>query len=151
MTPKIDRALSALIGSAVAGGLVTATGFVAAMVAPAFAFGVPTLAEALSGILLAAVMAGVLAIYTTFVFGAGLFLIGLPAWAVLHRLGRRTRRIAVLAGGALTGATAGALALGLSGPNSNAAIFAALMIIPGGLAGWTLHRIAYGRAGQKLP
>lgn len=80
-------------------------------------------------------------------FGAGVVVVGLPAWAVMHGLGLRT---------GLHGAIAGAVAtllgvllfqmLALRGEAlfSGAALELMLVgVLPGALGGWTFQRIAY--------
>ena len=151
MNLSMDRALSALIGAALAGGLATATGILVAMAAPTLAYGPPSVGDVLTVVFMGAIMVAMLAIYTSFVFAVGLFLLGLPAWAVLHRLGWRGRRTAVVAGAVLAGAAAGGLALALNGPVGGSAGFAAWMVLPGAVAGWTLHRIAYGKTRRAAP
>ena len=151
MTISMNRAMSACLGAAVAGGLATATGGVAVMAAPALAFGPPSIGDVLIGAFMATVMIAILSIYTSFIFGVGLTLIGLPAWTVLHHLGWRGRGTAVVAGGLLAGTTAGGLALALNGGVGGSAAFAAMMVLPGAVSGWTLHRIAYAKPRRAAP
>ena len=86
-------------------------------------------------------------LYALVVFLVGLIVIGTPAWLVLLRLGRTTRRDAVIAGATLC-TVAGAviiLAMGEPAPAWEPWALAATLAIPGAAAGWTLHRVAYGR------
>lgn len=78
-----------------------------------------------------------------FGFVIGLLLIGLPVWAGLSALGRTSRGAAIAAGAllaALAGGLLGSMGMGLNGGLRSTAF----MFIPGAVAGWTLHRIAYG-------
>lgn len=70
------------------------------------------------------------------VFCIGLLFIGLPVWAGLDRLGWMSPGVAVVAGAALATLIGGAIG-GLW--------FALFLLLPGAVAGWTLHRIAYGK------
>lgn len=69
-------------------------------------------------------------------FFIGLLFIGLPAWAGLDKLGWMSPGVAVAAGAALA-----AFVAGLFGGLPSAAF----LLLPGAAAGWTLHRVAYGR------
>lgn len=86
-------------------------------------------------------------IYAFVVYMAGLIVIGTPAWLVLSRMGRNSRPNAVLAGAVLS-AIAGGIFILAAGEPATAwepwAVIASLAI-PGAAAGWTLHRVAYGR------
>lgn len=80
-------------------------------------------------------------------FLTGLVAIGAPAWLVLHGLGLRKRREAMIAGAVLSALTAGpGLYVVTGGESGFVAAMAAMLLflIPGAAAGWTLHRIAYG-------
>ncbi|HVL40640.1 MAG TPA: hypothetical protein VM348_00690 [Brevundimonas sp.] len=84
-------------------------------------------------------------IVAAFGFVVGLMLIGLPVWAGLSRLGQVSRGSS-MAAGALLASLAGGL-LGSMGAGMNGGLpSAAFMVLPGLAAGWTLHRVAYGRA-----
>lgn len=147
MKPGVTQVLAALIASAAAGGLATAAGTVLGVAAQSFAYGLPSLADIVLGGMMAVAMVLMLGFYTTIVFAIGLVVIGLPAWATLHRIGFRSRAAAILTGSLLTGTTAAALAFALDPSNSAAGWFGLLMVLPGAIASWTLHRIAYGKAG----
>ena len=86
-------------------------------------------------------------LYAFVVFIAGLVVIGTPVWLVLAKLGRTTRTDAVLAGAALCFLAAVALLLAAGEPGMawEPWALAASLAIPGAAAGWTLHRVAYGR------
>lgn len=76
-------------------------------------------------------------------FGIGLLLIGVPAWAGLNRLGWMSQGAAMVSGAvlaALVGGLPGLMGAGLGGGLQSAAF----MLLPGALAGWTLHHVAYG-------
>ncbi|WP_029417016.1 hypothetical protein [Brevundimonas bacteroides] len=86
-------------------------------------------------------------IYAFVVYMAGLIVIGTPAWLVLSRTGRRSRRDAVVAGAVLS-ALAGAIFILAAGEPATAWepwAFVASLALPGAAAGWTLHRVACGR------
>ncbi len=89
----------------------------------------------------------VAAIYAFCIFLAGLAVVGTPTWLVLARAGRRSRRHAVGAGVLLSVLTGAAVLLAAGEPATawEPWIFAASLSVPGAAAGWTLHRIAYGR------
>lgn len=76
-------------------------------------------------------------------FGFGLLLIGIPVWAALARLGWMSQGVSTAAGAILV-----ALASGLMASVGTGIEFglrsAVFMLIPGAVAGWTLHRVAYG-------
>lgn len=77
-------------------------------------------------------------------FLIGQIVLGMPAWLLLHRLGRRRRRDAMIAGAVLSTLAAWAnLSVWFYG-GPDVAWAAMLFLIPGAAAGWTLHRIAYG-------
>ena len=130
--------------AAAAGGVATAMGFVIAIAAPAFASDPPALVVIVTGLVMAVFLLGIIAVLAAFVFAIGLFIVGLPAWAVLYQLGFRARMHAALAGGVLTG-IAVAVVFPPSGLALDAAVFPILMSLPGAFAGWTFHRIAYGK------
>ena len=149
MKPGVTQVMAALIASAAAGGLATAAGTVLIMATRSFAYGPPSFTAIVTGGMMAVVMVLLLGFYTTIIFAIGLVVIGLPAWATLHRLGFRSRAAAILTGGVLTGTAATARAFALDPSNSGAGSFGLLMVLPGAVAGWTLHRVAYGKAGPK--
>lgn len=80
-------------------------------------------------------------------FGAGVVVVGLPAWAVMHLLGLRAALHGAIAGAAAT--VLGVLLfemLALRGEAlfSGAALELILIgVLPGALGGWTFQRIAY--------
>ncbi len=150
MRQRMHQALLGLLAAAAAGGLATAAAVVLAMLIPAFSNGVPSPADLVTGAMMAIVMVLILSIYTAIVFAVGLLVVGLPAWAALYRLGFRSRSAAALAGGVLAAVTASALVMAMGGPGSGVVSFGLLMLLPGVAAGWTLHRVAYGRTRPGL-
>ena len=81
------------------------------------------------------------------VFAVGLMIVGLPAWALLHALHWRSRRVATAAGAVLAATATGILTLaGNASSVGSAGLFALLLLLPGAAAGWALHRASYGRA-----
>lgn len=78
-------------------------------------------------------------------FFIGLLFIGIPAWAALAAL-RWTSRRAAVAAGAVLAALAGVGIASLDARNLPGLwMVAAFFVLPGAVAGWTLHRVAYGR------
>jgi hypothetical protein len=72
---------------------------------------------------------------------AGLLLMVGPLCALLHRLGRRERAAAVLAGAGLS--VVAAVAARSQADGSALLFAAAVLAVAGGAAGWVLHRLAY--------
>lgn len=72
----------------------------------------------------------------------GLTVLVAPLWAVLHRLGRRDRAMAVLVGGGASVLVA-FLAHGGDDTARNLVYAVAVLAVAGGAAGWVLHRMAY--------
>lgn len=91
-------------------------------------------------------------LYALVVFLVGLVVVGTPAWLILGRAGRTTRGDAVIAGTVLC-FVAGVVVILAGGEPAETWepwALAASLAVPGAAAGWTLHRVAYGRppAGQ---
>ena len=87
-------------------------------------------------------------LYAFVVFLVGLVVIGTPGWLLLARLGRTARGDATLAGSILCFA-AGVIFVFAAGEPLGAWepwALAASLAIPGAAAGWTLHRVAYGKS-----
>lgn len=79
----------------------------------------------------------------TMVWGAGLVVVGLPGWLVLHLLGARCQQAAMLYGGGLgvaAGALIGAAGNGFAAPSLVAGVF---LGIAGVLVGWVVAKVAY--------
>ena len=72
-------------------------------------------------------------------FAIGLLFVGLPAWAGFDKLGWMSPGLA-----AASGAILAPLVAGLFGGLPSAAF----LLLPGALAGWILHRVAYSRSGS---
>jgi len=87
-------------------------------------------------------------VYAFPVFLVGLLLVGTPVWLLMAGLKRDSRTHALMTG-AILSALAGFLIMQLfSGETAwswGPFIYAAALVIPGAAAGWTLHRVAYGR------
>lgn len=89
-------------------------------------------------------------------FLAGLTLVGIPTWWILHRIGRRERASFVVVA-AVEAVIAGAVVFRLFAPGSE--IVAPLLSISGGLAGWAIWTYGYARlkppparpSGQRWP
>jgi hypothetical protein len=86
-------------------------------------------------------------LYAFLTFLAGLAVIGTPAWVALIRMGRTTRRDAMLAGATLCAGVGIVFILAAGEPVTawEPWALAGSLTLPGGAAGWTLHRVAYGR------
>lgn len=132
--------------------------FLAAAVSGAFVFSLETAAlvalgelrpgvlGAVSGLaqLLFSTVTGVL--LASPVFLIGLVVVGGPAWLIVNATWVRSRIVATILGAGLAGSVA-TIILALLGlvAGGAAAIGGAALILPGAAAGWTLHRVAYGR------
>lgn len=80
------------------------------------------------------------------VFLIGLVLVGGPGWLIIGATQIRARTAATVVGAGLAGLVAGVVLLLLGLVAGGAfAIGAAALLMPGAVAGWTLHRVAYGR------
>lgn len=149
MKPGMTQVLAALIAAAAAGGLATAAGVVLVMVIQSHPHGLPSLADIVAGGMMVFLMMLWLCVFTTGVFATGLLIVGIPAWVALYRLGFRSRWTATLAGGLLAATTMSALALTTDGPGFDPVWVGLLMLPPGMAAGWTLHRVVYGKTGPR--
>jgi len=145
--PSSGDIVKALVAGAASGGLTTGIetylvmfvfGPFALSPQPPTATIVEAVTSGLSIIPVATVVAGL-------AFMIGLAIVGLPAWAALHALRLRSRWIAALAA-VLAPASiwvGGSWEAGV--PAFNWVLLG--LVLPGAVAGWTLHRVAYG--GQK--
>ena len=71
----------------------------------------------------------------------GLVVLVAPVWAVLHRLGRRGRTLAVFVGAGISVSVA---FLSRGSDDDRSMLFAVVVLaVAGGAAGWVLHRMAY--------
>ena len=130
---------AALLAAALAGGATTSAIVVPGMLIISLLGGTSIEPQA------AALFLALTAAVASAVFAVGLLVVGAPVWAVMHRRGLRERKHAKTAGALLAAGVALALSA-LAGPQGlvGGVIFAILMLVPGAVAGWTLHRIAYG-------
>ena len=78
-------------------------------------------------------------------FLIGLAVVGAPMWAVLDGTAANSRRAAVLAGSLMSAAAAAIVLAALGVLSPDALWFCAAFAPAGGVAGWVLHRVAYGR------
>ena len=87
-------------------------------------------------------------VYAFAVFLVGLLFVGTPVWLLMAALKRDSRTHALLTG-AILSALAGFLIMQLFSDETARSwlplAYAAALVIPGAAAGWTLHRVAYGR------
>ena len=80
------------------------------------------------------------------VFLIGLVLVGGPAWLIIAATQIRSRTAATVMGAGLAGLVAGGILLAFGFVAGGGFAFGgAVLLIPGAVAGWTLHRVAYGR------
>lgn len=88
------------------------------------------------------------ALYAFAIFIVGLLILGTPAWLLLVRLGRASRSDAVIAGAILSMLPVLVFVLAAGEPVQAWQPWAFVLAIaaPGAIAGWTLHRVAYGKA-----
>lgn len=149
MRPPIGDIVKALVAGAASGGLTTGLetylvmfvfGPFALNPPPTTATIVETFISGLSIIPVATVIAGL-------AFMIGLAIVGLPAWAALHALRLRSRWFAALAGSILAPASIWVSGSWEAGPPTFNHFLLGL-VLPGAVAGWTLHRVAY--RGRKL-
>ena len=96
--------------------------------------------------LLAAIAASIIAFPF---FLAGLILVGIPTWWVLHRMGW-TNRVAFIVVAASESILGGVAVAPLLVP-IEAFATVLLLALPGGLAGWVIWRRGYERAPRPLP
>ncbi len=135
-----------------------------ALVAAALAGGATTSLIVVPGLLILSLVGGesveplvvglfllLVAAVASVAFVVGLLIIGAPVWAVMHWRGLRERKHAkaagaVLAAGVMLAAGVVSALSQLSGLQGlvGGLIFAILMVLPGAVVGWTLHRVAYG-------
>jgi len=138
----IAAVLMAYPASALAAGFVVMIGFIVISAVATLNNGLGT-DEIARGLWIAPVAW----IYAALVYLVGLAVVGTPAWLMMSRQGRRSRRDATIVGAALS-ALAGLAILFLTGQLPTAWepwALAGSLTIPGMVAGWVLHRVAYGR------
>lgn len=138
-----DSLVAAFFSSAAAGAGVVGVAFALSLVAPTIlAGGIPPdeLPFALGNL---GLFTGY-ALICAFVFCVGLALFGLPAWFVLHRIGRRSRTDAAVVGGVLSAVPPAALIIAAGGLDDPWALVSGLVVAGAGVvAGLTFHCIAY--------
>lgn len=131
--------IKALLAASVAGGVSLSLAFV---VVAAFSVQGPAGGSLVSDYL---GIAPVLLIVFIPAYLIGLAIVGLPAWMIVEATGVRSRLAAILMGAVLSAGTVVTfmLSTGLDAPES-VAWMASLLAVSGAVAGWTLHRVAYG-------
>jgi hypothetical protein len=142
MNPMPDFEPRALLGAIGAGATICAVQFVGLM---AFTTELHsrTLLEFAGYLLMLGVMTWLIAAIGFFV---GLLFVGIPVWAGLVAFRRTSRGAAVAAGAALAALAGVGIARSAAGDFQGAWMVAAFLVLPGAFAGWTLHRVAYGKA-----
>jgi hypothetical protein len=143
MIPDSTKASKAVVGAAIVGGLAVSTELGASMIYHSLETGGPVAMSAALWFVFAS------AFVTIPAFLIGLMLIGAPLWAAFERLQIRSRAAAILAGVLLAPSAFVLITLPLQGPEGPAWDMSVMMILPGALAGWTLHRVAYGMRSAK--
>ena len=140
---KVKGIVSVLLAypaAAVAAGFVVMIGFIIVASVSTLTNGLPA-GEIARGLWVAPVAW----IYAAVVYLAGLLVIGTPVWLLMAKIGWNTRQNAVTAGAILSGLT-GLVVLLLIGEAPavwEPWALAASLTIPGAIAGWVLHRVAY--------
>ncbi|WP_298158141.1 hypothetical protein [Brevundimonas sp.] len=86
-------------------------------------------------------------LYAFIVFLLGLLIVGTPVWLLMARLKRNQRLDATVCGAVLAGLAGFVIMQMFSGVvwSWTPLAYAAALALPGAAAGWTLHRVAYGR------
>ncbi|MGH7027645.1 hypothetical protein [Brevundimonas sp.] len=74
--------------------------------------------------------------------------LGWPVWALLHAIGFRSQRVAIVAGA--TGALIASIVL-MAGLNGWSMIGLIWLVLPGAAASWTVWRLAYRQAVRPPP
>lgn len=111
--------------------------------------GLGSVGEAIGFLLQTAVNVGKPSMLIIFVV---LLVVGCPVWWALHLIGVRSRVAATVSGAVVALALGFVVAAALLLVTPWAAGFApwvlAFLSLPGAMAGWTLHRVAYGKANK---
>lgn len=140
------RSVSARIGAlftanciaALSVAVLTLTGFwISAIISP----GDGGMSAAIGWGLMFGLIAAVYSFVIAFAFFlVGLITVGIPTWWALHQADRRRRRTFIVVA-AIESVIAGAIIFRLFVPGSE--IFAPLLALPGGLAGWAIWTYGY--------
>ncbi len=152
MRPSIGDILKGLGVGAASGGLATGieTYLVMFVVGPFTLNPPPTLATIAQAIVVGLAIIPVAAVVAGLTFLVGLVVVGIPAWAALHAVRLRSRWAAAIAGAMLAPASVWAC-----GPwdvtASNFSWVPLGLVLPGAVAGWTVHRLAYGASKPSRP
>lgn len=147
MNLSVGAGLRGIAQGALAGGLATAVEIYLVVIV----FGwigaprPPPPMEVLTAAVIGLPLVPFVTIIASLAFVVGLGVVGLPLWAAFHALRLRSRWLAAIAGAFLASASIWVLdqpwevgGTGFSWPLLG-------LVLPGGIAGWTLHRAAYGR------
>lgn len=142
MTGRWGSIIAAFLAAAVAGSFALSVEAAVFVAFTALNVGGPDAAAAV-GLALFSAVTGVL--FVAPVFLIGLVTVGGPAWLIVSKTQIRSRTAATIVGALLAGAVA-AIVLVMLGLIAGAApaVGAAALVLPGAVAGWVLHRVAYG-------
>jgi hypothetical protein len=134
-TTTFTRAFSAFFGGAAVGAAITGGGTALSAVGT----------SSLDGQLQVLFLGALFLVFALVIWAVGLLLVGVPAWCVLHALGMRGWRTAVLTGAVLPFGV-GLLLINWEEGRPQGLGFPALLGLAGSAVGYTVWRIAYGRS-----
>ena len=141
--------VDAVFASAATGAGVIAIAFALSLVAPTILEGGIPPGELLYALANLVLFTGYALVCAFVVFCVGLGLAGLPAWFVLHRMGRRSRTDTAIAGGVLSAIPPAALIIATGGLNDPSALISGLVVTGAGIvAGLVFRRVACGPANR---
>ncbi len=151
MKPRTGAVFKGLAMGAAAGGL--ATGVETYLLVVVFGWvgtnPPPSPAAILEATVIGLPLIPVATVVAGLAFIIGLVVVGLPVWAALHALRLRSRWIAVIAGAVLAPASVWVSVPWSAGAPAFSWVLLGL-VVPGSVAGWTLHRFAYSGSTSSL-
>lgn len=138
--------VAALTAAAGAAGATYGVATALILIASGFLDGPPDVSQLLYGLGNALMAVGYVGLASSIVFLIGLIIVGGPIWFVMHQSDVRSRSAAVLTGMLATcPVPLIAWVLSPAAASSWLIIYCGAVVLAGGVAGWTLHRVAYGR------
>ena len=146
MRPSRNTVLKGFLAGAAAGGLTTGVEvYLAIAVFGWFGAGPPPpTIEVLEAAIVGLPVIPFAAMIASLAFLVGLVIVGLPMWLALNALGLRARWIAVVAGSVLAPASLWVMERSWEDGGSGLSSLLVGLVLSGAVAGWTLHRVAYG-------